>query len=108
SRGVALLGLLSVCEFASAQLPTAQTPTVQPIGWQSSRESTAPLMTAHATPSAHGTMAILVRNPGLSPGEPPFALADPSGAIQRLVEPGPGANLESHVGQVVRVRHDSG
>ena len=63
---------------------------------------------SQADVKAAGPLAILVRNPGIEPGLPPYALADQSGAIQRYVEPTPGADLESHVGQTVRVKHDTG
>lgn len=53
-------------------------------------------------------MAVLVRNPDLSEGRPPYALADRSGNVQRYVEPTPGIDLESHVGTQVRVKHDTG
>ncbi|MCI0491583.1 MAG: hypothetical protein L0Z07_01445 [Planctomycetes bacterium] len=44
----------------------------------------------------------------MSDGLPPFALADPSGTIQRYVEPVPNIDLEPYVGSVVTVRHDTG
>ncbi|MEQ8849360.1 BBP7 family outer membrane beta-barrel protein [Botrimarina sp.] len=53
-------------------------------------------------------MAILIRNPTASDGAPPFALADQYGRVQRLVEPTPGIDLARHVGQRVRIRHDTG
>lgn len=87
---------------------SAQSSMVQPIDWQPGRVTPASYSALPSSMQAGGPVAILVRNPGLSPGEPAFALADPTGAIQRLVEPTSGADLESRVGQIVRVKHDSG
>src|SRR5882724_12719890 len=53
-------------------------------------------------------MARLIENPDQTAGAPPFALTDQTGTIQRYVEPVPGINLSSHVGQVVTVRNDTG
>src|SRR3954471_7541998 len=50
----------------------------------------------------------LIENPDQTEGAPPFALADQTGTIQRYVEPVPGIDLASHIGQVVTVRHDTG
>ncbi|QDT67419.1 hypothetical protein MalM25_03170 [Planctomycetes bacterium MalM25] len=61
-----------------------------------------------ASPKAAGTMAILIRNPNTRNGEPPYALADQFGRVQRFVEPSPGMKLAPHVGQKVRIRHDTG
>lgn len=80
---------------------------VQPIEWQPARENTPPVSLASATIGT-GPLAILVRNTNSAKGEPPYALADPSGAIQRLIEPVPGANLDSHLGKTVRVKLDTG
>ncbi len=55
-----------------------------------------------------GPLARLVHTPGHPAGLPPYALADQSGAIHRYVEPVPGIDLESHVGSIVTVRHDTG
>lgn len=55
-----------------------------------------------------GVLAILVRNPEATNGDPPYALADQFGRVQRLVEPSPGVELSRYVGQRVRVRHDTG
>src|SRR4051812_27031448 len=52
--------------------------------------------------------ARLIDNPDQTDGAPPFALTDQTGTIQRYVEPVPGINLSSHVGQVVTVRNDTG
>jgi hypothetical protein len=53
-------------------------------------------------------MARLIDNPDQTDGAPPFALTDQTGTIQRYVEPVPGIELASHVGQVVTVRNDTG
>src|SRR6476646_4821985 len=53
-------------------------------------------------------MARLIQNPDQTDGAPPFALTDQTGTIQRYVEPVPGIELASHVGQVVTVRNDTG
>ena len=53
-------------------------------------------------------MARLIENPDQTDGAPPFALTDQTGTVQRYVEPVPGINLASYVGQVVTVRHDTG
>lgn len=55
-----------------------------------------------------GPMARLVRNDDTSEGLPPFALADQAGVIQRYVEPVPSIDLNSYVGAIVAVRHDTG
>lgn len=55
-----------------------------------------------------GPLARLVKTPEDSTGVPPYALADQTGTIQRYVEPVPGVDLESHVNQIVSVRHDTG
>jgi hypothetical protein len=53
-------------------------------------------------------MARLVENPDQTDGAPPFALTDQTGTIQRYVEPVPGIDLSSHLGQVVAVHNDTG
>lgn len=55
-----------------------------------------------------GTQAILIRNPDTTPGTPPFALADQFGKVRRLVEPTPSIDLVPHVGQRIRINHDTG
>lgn len=52
--------------------------------------------------------ALLIRNPHTDNGEPEYALADQFGRVQRFVEPTGTVNLEAHIGQQVRVRHDTG
>lgn len=58
-------------------------------------------------PSGHPQW-VLVRNPDLSTGLPPYALADSTGKLVRYVEPSAGIPIESYLGQVVEVRHDTG
>ena len=53
-------------------------------------------------------MAWLIENPDQTEGAPPYALTDQTGTVQRYVEPVPGIDLASHVGQVVTVRNDTG
>jgi hypothetical protein len=53
-------------------------------------------------------LARLIRTPDTSGGLPPYALTDQTGKIQRYVEPVPGIDLESYVGYVVVVNHDTG
>ena len=52
--------------------------------------------------------AILIENPSGNPEEPPYALTDQQGAVQRLVESTPSIDLAPYVGQIVRVGHDTG
>jgi hypothetical protein len=52
--------------------------------------------------------ARLVRNPHPEDGNPPFALIDRYGGIQRYVEPVASVDLEQHVGSAVAVRRDTG
>ncbi len=53
-------------------------------------------------------LARLIENPDQTDGAPPYALTDQSGTVQRYVEPVPGIDLASYVGQVVTVRSDTG
>lgn len=53
-------------------------------------------------------MARLIQNPDQTDGASPFALTDQSGTIQRYVEPVPGIDLSSSIGQVVTVHNDTG
>ncbi len=53
-------------------------------------------------------LARLIENPDQTDGAPPYALTDQSGAVHRYVEPVPGIDLSSYVGQVVAVRSDTG
>lgn len=57
---------------------------------------------------SRGARGILIRNPDRTTGQPPFAVADQYGKVRRLVEPTPGINLASHVGEKVRIKHDTG
>lgn len=58
--------------------------------------------------SAALPMGILIRNPDTADGEPPYALVDQFGRLQRLVEPTRGIDLSSYVGTRVQVQHDTG
>lgn len=53
-------------------------------------------------------MAWLIENPDQTDGATPFALTDQNGTVQRYVEPVPGLDLSAHLGQLVRVRDDTG
>lgn len=55
-----------------------------------------------------GAQAILIRNPDTAPGAPPYALTDQFGKVRRLIEPTPTLDLTPHVGQRVRIKHDTG
>ncbi|QDV80991.1 BBP7 family outer membrane beta-barrel protein [Botrimarina mediterranea] len=61
-----------------------------------------------SNPAPRGAMGILIRNPDTSRGEPPFAIADQFGKVQRLVEPSPGVSLDRFVGERIRIKHDTG
>lgn len=50
----------------------------------------------------------LVRNPHSDDGSPPFVLVDRYGGIQRYIEPISNVDLESHEGEIVGVRRDTG
>ena len=52
--------------------------------------------------------ARLAVNPKRGDGNPPYVLIDRYGGIQRYVEPTPQVDLESHVGQTVSVKRDTG
>lgn len=52
--------------------------------------------------------ARLARNPNLDDGNPPYALIDRYGGIQRYVEPAPQVDLDRFIGQTVAVRRDTG
>lgn len=53
-------------------------------------------------------MGLLIRNPDTARGEPPYAIADQYGRVQRFVEPSPGMSLDRYVGERVRIKHDTG
>lgn len=50
----------------------------------------------------------LVRNPDTDNGSAPFVLVDRYGGIQRYIEPVSDIDLQSHEGEIVRVRRDTG
>lgn len=67
-----------------------------------------PLQAHEAPRPAEGRTWTLVRNRDTSGGKPPYALAGATGRLERYVESSPGIDLEQHLGQHVRVRHDMG
>jgi hypothetical protein len=101
---------------ASRATVSALDPIAPPTSVVGERYSVAQSPTALAPPRSvtgaaapdSGQLALLVRNPKLEEGLPPFALADQTGTVQRYVEPVEGIELERFVGQVVVVRHDTG
>lgn len=52
--------------------------------------------------------ARLARNPHTEDGNSPYVLIDRYGGIQRFVEPVDSVDLESHIGETVAVRRDTG
>ncbi|MGI9429905.1 MAG: Lpg1974 family pore-forming outer membrane protein, partial [Bythopirellula sp.] len=96
-------GLLCIADRSAAQ-PLIWSPH-RAAGTDQSR-SLESLATAPAKEA--GAQALLIRNPDTAGGAPKFALADEYGQVQRFVEPSPGIELASYVGQKVRMRHDSG
>lgn len=106
---------------AATLLVGAQPSTAQQVAWNMPPQSFLPMLGGEshgaATAAANdpslmeasrGPLARLVTNPDRAGGQPPFALADQTGTIQRYVEPVPGIDLAPHVGQIVVVRHDTG
>lgn len=99
-----------------AIMTLASAVNAQPLLWSPNRNaeakpmrSLAELAAAPATPSrSTGQQALLIRNPDTSDGTPDFALADQFGQVQRYVEPSPGIDLDSYVGERVTVRSDTG
>jgi hypothetical protein len=69
---------------------------------QQSSESTA------GRAMGRGAMGLLIRNPDTDRGEPPYAIADQYGRVQRFVEPSPGVSLDRYIGERVRIKHDTG
>ncbi|MEN1681814.1 MAG: hypothetical protein AAGJ46_19715 [Planctomycetota bacterium] len=65
-------------------------------------------LAAVACAEGEGPLAVLVRNPELHSDNPPYALADNRGVIQRWVEPTTTIDLAPYVGRIVRVTHDTG
>ncbi len=75
--------------------------------------STGAIAQQPSKPTAHGAMGhramgLLIRNPDTDQGEPPFAITDQYGRVQRFVEPSPGLDLDRYVGERVRIKHDTG
>lgn len=93
--------------------------SAQPLAWSPQRDASArPMRSLQSLAAASEQSAprmsagqqqgLLVRNPDTSNGKADFALADEYGRIQRYVEPSPGIDLNSHVGERVGVRSDTG
>ncbi|MEX2308129.1 MAG: hypothetical protein WD738_11080 [Pirellulales bacterium] len=93
-------------EAFSSGVPPAMYPLIGPEARGAAIEQVALGRSTH--PALRGPLARLVTNPDSSAGQPPFALTDQTGTIQRYVEPVPGIDLAPYVGQVVVVRHDTG
>ena len=55
-----------------------------------------------------GWQGRLAVNPDPSDGSPPFVLLDRYGGVKRFVEPSARVDLESHLGEMVEVRRDTG
>lgn len=113
-RSSALLALALCASTASAQ-PLAWSPQRHPsqqpirsLAELAASESTAAPQndSLPATPSMQ--QALLIRNPNTSDGSSEFALADQFGQVQRYVEPSPGVDLASYIGERVTVRSDTG
>lgn len=51
---------------------------------------------------------LLDRNTSGAPGDPPYVLRNAQGVVERYIEPTPSLDLESVVGQAVRIKHDTG
>lgn len=91
--------------------------TAQPLAWSPQRGGAQPIrslaqLAAEPAPapttSPQVQQALLIRNPDTSNGTSEFALADQYGRVQRYVEPSPGIDLASFVGERVTVRSDTG
>ncbi|HEX4412407.1 MAG TPA: hypothetical protein VH107_02190 [Lacipirellulaceae bacterium] len=99
-------------EVARAQFDNWRAAVQQPLSDNGSvhwTKSATPAAVAQSASSNHpAPLAWLIQNPDQTEGTPPYALTDQSGTVQRYVEPVPGVDLASHVGQVVSVRNDSG
>ena len=87
----------------------------QPLEWSPNRiqRSRSPRslqsLAAEASNENRAPMGLLIRNPNsASDGTAPYAVADEFGRVQRFVEPSPGIDLASYVGERVRVRRDTG
>lgn len=97
-------------------LLAASPAAAQPLLWSPNRSQNAGPMRSLAELAAEpasprvgqSQQALLIRNPNTSDGTPAFALADQFGQVQRYVEPTPGVDLASYVGERVTVRSDTG
>src|SRR3954468_11766822 len=111
SSATALIAAWLCCtELASGQIAGAPSNGLLPL--LSAQASTGQAFVPSYQPPnqvpRHAPLARLIETPDQTDGAPPYALADQTGTIQRYVEPVPGINLASHVGQVVKVRLDTG
>jgi hypothetical protein len=86
--------------------PQPSAPNAQFGGWTNALNA-APASQS-ANPPRRAPLAWLIQNPDQTDGAPPYALTDQTGTVQRYVEPEPGIDLASHVGQLVSVRNDTG
>lgn len=99
-------------ESSFAQFDSWRAAVQQPLSDNGSAHWTKSTNPAAVTPPTSSNrpapLAWLIQNPDQTEGAPPYALTDQSGTVQRYVEPVPGIDLASHVGQVVSVRNDTG
>lgn len=100
--------LLSICGLSG--MPKAA--AAQPLAWSPQRDAGAATRSlaelAAEAPAVRMQQALLIRNPDTSDGTSEYALADQYGRVQRYVEPTPGVELASYVGERVAVRSDTG
>lgn len=104
---------LSICMLGCcALLATLGTALAQPLAWSPQRDGSQPMRSLAALAAEAGPVrmqqALLIRNPDPSDGTSEYALADQYGKVQRYVEPTPGVDLASYVGERVAVRSDTG
>lgn len=112
--GIVLLLAVAWCATLATAQPLAWSPQRHP--HQQSIRSLADLAAAESTTATNASQstgvsmqqALLIRNPDTSDGSSDFALADQFGQVQRYVEPSPGIDLASYVGERVTVRSDTG
>jgi len=103
--------LLLACATHAPRLALGQAVSLDwesPVAAPADARESAPTASPVGAARMAGPQAILVKNPSRNPEEPPYALTDQQGTIQRLVEATPRIDLAPYVGQIVRVRHDTG
>lgn len=115
-----LRAMLTRAMTAAVALLATGLATAQPLAWSPQRGGAHPvrsLAQLAAEPAANVQQsmqqpqmqqALLIRNPDTSDGTSEYALADQYGRVQRYVEPSPGIDLASFVGERVSVRSDTG